>query len=93
METEGAVPTASPCVDAAPSFKKTHSSEPIRLQLMPSAPSGVVADPTPPKRSLDEVMAQADLPDVPLRFSEKRRLHWSDKTCTSSRSGAPTLDK
>ena len=24
---------------------------------------------------------QNDTPDVPMRFSEKRRLHWTGKTC------------
>jgi tRNA-dihydrouridine synthase 3 len=25
---------------------------------------------------------QNDLPDVPIRFKEKKRLHWTGKTCT-----------
>lgn len=57
---------------------------------VPSASSGVVAvaPPAPTKWSSDEAVAQCDLPDVPFRFSEKKRLHWSDKTCTWSLSGS-----
>lgn len=44
------------------------------------ASSGIVP-PAPTKWSSDEAGAQADLPDVPFRFSEKRRLRWSGKTC------------
>jgi tRNA-dihydrouridine synthase 3 len=29
------------------------------------------------------IMSQADTPDAPPRFSEKKRLHWSGKTCKS----------
>ncbi|KAI0301274.1 hypothetical protein BC826DRAFT_988480 [Russula brevipes] len=60
VETEGAPPLR---------VLVNHSSEPIRPQPMPSAPSGVAADPTPPN-------------GPQMKFSEKRRLHWSDKTCT-----------
>lgn len=30
----------------------------------------------------DVPMAQADTPDVPMRFNEKKRLHWQGLTCT-----------
>ena len=26
-------------------------------------------------------LSQVDTPDVPVRFSEKKRLHWAGKTC------------
>ena len=26
-------------------------------------------------------MSQADTPDTPMRFVEKKRLHWGGKTC------------
>jgi tRNA-dihydrouridine synthase 3 len=29
----------------------------------------------------DPPATQVDTPDVPFRFSEKKRLHWSGKTC------------
>ena len=29
----------------------------------------------------DGDMSQADTPDTPMRFVEKKRLHWSGKTC------------
>lgn len=73
-KTEGVGPT--PNANAAPSMK-----EPSRPHSVSSAPSGIVAQPAPKKWSSDEAVAQSDLPDVPLRFSEKKRLHWSDKTC------------
>ena len=28
-----------------------------------------------------EAAAQVDTPDVPMRFAEKKRLVWTDKTC------------
>jgi len=28
-----------------------------------------------------DVASQVDSPDVPVRFSEKKRLHWAGKTC------------
>ena len=31
-----------------------------------------------------EVEAQRDTPDVPVRFSEKKRLHWRGLTCSFS---------
>lgn len=92
VETEGMALVANPDADSRSIFKEPPTSEPIQphSSLMPSAPSGVVAvaPPAPIKWSSDEAVAQADLPDVPSRFSEKKRLHWSDKTCTSSHSGS-----
>ncbi|KAH9988117.1 FMN-linked oxidoreductase [Russula compacta] len=73
IETEGVGPT--PNANAAPNMKK-----PSRPHSVSSAPPGIVAQPAPTKLSSDEAVAQTDLPDVPLRFSEKKRLHWSDKT-------------
>jgi hypothetical protein len=81
IETESAALVASlatPDADVAP----PPASGPIRPHSVSSAPSGiVVAQPAPTKWPSDEAAAQADLPDVPLRFQEKKRLHWSDKTC------------
>jgi tRNA-dihydrouridine synthase 3 len=80
IETESAALVASlatPDADVAP----PPASGPIRPHSVSSAPSGiVVAQPAPTKWPSDEAAAQADLPDVPLRFQEKKRLHWSDKT-------------
>ena len=53
---------------------------------MSAAPPGVATESSPTKLSLDESSAQADHPDVPFRFSEKRRLNWSNKICMCSRS-------
>ncbi|KAH9968083.1 zinc finger dihydrouridine synthase [Russula dissimulans] len=68
---------ATPDEDASLSTKELPTSEP---HFVSSAPSGAVAQPTPIKWSSDEAAAQADLPDVPFRFSEKKSLRWSDKT-------------
>ena len=29
----------------------------------------------------DVAMSAQDAPDVPMRFADKRRLHWAGKTC------------
>ena len=79
-EVEGV--EATPGGGASLSIKGPSTSNPTASHSVSSAPSGTVAQPTPVKWSSDEAAAQADLPDVPVRFSEKRRLHWSDKTCT-----------
>lgn len=82
VETEGAALVATPDTDIPPNINGPHTSEPIRPHPASSVPSGVVSTPpAPTKWSPDEAVAQADLPDVPLRFQEKKRLHWSDKTC------------
>lgn len=84
VETEGAALVATPNADVPSGIKDSEpsTSEPMRPHSISSAPSGiVVAQPAPTKRSSDEAAAQTDLPDVPLRFQEKKRLHWSDKTC------------
>jgi hypothetical protein len=82
VETAGAALVATPDVDVPPGIKELPTSEPIRPHAVPSAPSGLVAaQPAPTKWSSEEAAAQADLPDVPVRFQEKKRLHWSDKTC------------
>jgi len=37
---------------------------------------------SPPKMPVQGVDAsQTDTPDTPMRFAEKKRLHWSGKTC------------
>ena len=36
-------------------------------------------------RELNGPLSQVDTPDVPVRFSEKKRLHWAGKTCTLNR--------
>lgn len=87
VETEGVAPVATHVAGGTSLIKEGRTSEPIQLHSasVPSTPSDV--PPVPTKWSSDEVAAQADLPDVPFRFSEKKRLHWSDKTCTWSLSG------
>jgi hypothetical protein len=73
IETEGAALVATPA-DSRCSIKAPEppTSEPIRPHSVSSAPSGiVVAQPAPTKWSSDEAAAQADLPDVPLRFQRK----------------------
>jgi hypothetical protein len=84
IETEGVALAVIPAVEAAPSVKDMEmpTSEPVQSRPVSTATSGVVAQPAPTKWSADEAVAQGDLPDVPVRFPEKRRLYWSNKTCT-----------
>jgi hypothetical protein len=88
VEMEGVALVPTPDADGTSIIKEPRTSKPIQpySASVPSAPSGVVTitPPAPTKWSSDEAIAQADLPDVPFRFSEKKRLHWSDKTCTWS---------
>jgi hypothetical protein len=87
VETEG-VALATPDAGGTSLIKEPPTSEPMQPHSasVPSVPSGV--PPAPTKWSPDETIAQADFPDVPFRFSEKKRLRWSDKTCTWSLSGS-----
>ena len=84
VETEGVALVATPDAGGTSLIKEPPTSEPIQPHSasVSSAPSGV--PPAPTKWSSDEAVAQADLPDVPFRFSEKKKLHWSDKTCMCS---------
>lgn len=88
VDTEGVALVATPDAGGASLIKEPPTSEPIQCHSAsaPSVPSGV--PPAPTKWSSDEAVAQAHLPDVPFRFAEKKRLHWSDKTCTLSLSGS-----
>ena len=74
--------TANPDVVA----EESNISDSALPPLVPVALPGVATEPAP-KLSLDEdeAHAQADLPDVPFRFSEKKRLNWSNKICMCSR--------
>ena len=94
VETEGVALVVAPDAGVTSLIKEPPTSEPIlpHSALVPSAPSGVPPAPAT-KWSSDEAVAQADLPDVPFRFSEKKRLNWSDKTCTWSLSPEVTSDK
>ncbi|KAA1474453.1 FMN-linked oxidoreductase [Dentipellis sp. KUC8613] len=44
------------------------------------AENGTVTAPEAAKPSAEEIEAQADTPDVPIRLPEKKRLNWSGKT-------------
>ena len=56
---------------------------PVGSEAPADAPA--VSDPLPPSnQTVDE--SQDDTPDVPIRFAEKKRLHWKGKTCKSSAS-------
>lgn len=79
---EGVASVTTPDADGSLSIEGPSNPEPLRHNPVSSASSGVAPPPAPTKWSSDEAAAQADLPDVPFRFSEKNRLHWSDKTCT-----------
>jgi len=82
IEMEGVASGTAPDADGTPSTEEPSNSGPLRHRPVSSASSSVVPPHAPTKWSSDEAAAQADLPDVPFRFSEKKRLHWSDKTCT-----------
>jgi hypothetical protein len=80
--TEGMASGTTPDADGTLSIEGPSNHEPLRHNPVSSTSSGVAPPPAPTKWSSDEAAAQADLPDVPFRFSEKKRLNWSDKTCT-----------
>ncbi|KAI9513479.1 zinc finger dihydrouridine synthase [Russula earlei] len=77
VDMQGVVPIATPDEGAALSAKGSPTSEPTQSHSVSS-----VAQPRAIKWPSSEAEAQADLPDVPFKFPEKRRLHWADKTCT-----------
>jgi len=49
----------------------------------PAAKTVANVDSLVEKRTGDSGAAQIDTPDAKVRFSEKRRLNWKGKTCTS----------
>jgi tRNA-dihydrouridine synthase 3 len=67
--------TANPNVEP----EESNISDSVRPPSVTPVLPGVTTEPAPSKLSLDEAHSQADLPDVPFRFSEKRRLNWSNK--------------
>jgi tRNA-dihydrouridine synthase 3 len=74
--------TANPDVELGePCIEESNISNAVRPHSVSAVLAGAAAEPAPTKLSPDEAHAQADLPDVPYRFSEKRRLNWSNKTC------------
>ena len=83
---------ANPDVEPDPSIVESNISDPVRPDSVPAALPGVATVPAPAKLSSGEAHAQADLPDVPFRFSEKRRLNWSNKTCMWSRTDTSARD-
>ena len=84
--------TADPDVEPEPNIEESNNSDSVQPHSVSTAPPGVASGPAPTKLSPDEAHAQADLPDVPFRFSEKRRLNWSNKTCMCSRSETQARD-
>jgi hypothetical protein len=80
---EGAFLAATPDVEVIPSVEDMEMpTSDVQPRHVSTATLGIVARPAPTKWSSDEAVAQVDLPDVTLRFPEKKRLHWSNKTCT-----------
>ncbi|KAH9064603.1 zinc finger dihydrouridine synthase, partial [Lactarius vividus] len=72
------ITVATPDVGLEPSVEDSSISDSVRPHT--ATLPGVATEAAPTKLSLYESRAQADLPDVPFRFSEKRRLNWSNKT-------------
>ena len=83
----------NPDVELEPCIEEPNISNSVRPHSVSTVLPGAATEPTPTKLSPDEVHAQADLPDVPFRFSEKRRLNWSNKTCMWSLSDTLAGDK
>ena len=56
--------------------------EPPGAEVNPMESSGTHLETSVPSISGQDVdMSQADTPDTPMRFTEKKRLDWSGKTC------------
>lgn len=50
-------------------------------KAMDTAPDESVSAALIEQKTGDPALSQIDTPDVPIRFAEKKRLHWSGKTC------------
>ena len=56
--------------------------EPPETEADPKESSGTDFEALAPRASKQDVdMSQVDTPDTPMRVAEKKRLHWSGKTC------------
>lgn len=73
-------------------LKEIQQSSGVKDEEIPESPDETEVNPiessgvnfetsTPPISSQDVDMSQADTPDTPVRFVEKKRLHWNGKTC------------
>jgi hypothetical protein len=51
-----------------------------QVQTMDTSPDTNTADQIA-RRTGGDGVSQIDTPEVPVRFSEKKRLHWAGKTC------------
>ncbi|KAI9464008.1 zinc finger dihydrouridine synthase [Lactarius psammicola] len=83
ISTEAEIATtiaANPDVEPKPSIEESNIFDSVQHCSVSTGLPGFATGPAPTKLSLDEAHAQADLPDVPFRFSEKRRLNWSNRT-------------
>ena len=67
-------------------------SEETEVDLTETSRAGFEAS-TPSISPQDVDTSQTDTPDTPIRFAEKKRLHWNGKTCTwfhsVERTGSP----
>ena len=75
-------------IQQPPDAKDGETLEPQEeAEIDPMGLSGADLDTSmPPTSRKDAHMSQTDTPDVPMRFVEKKRLHWSGKTCKWFRS-------
>jgi tRNA-dihydrouridine synthase 3 len=73
-------------LDATSSKNSVIVAEPeqMNVDVVPKVSSETLLTDIIDKRTGDPspITSQADAPEVPQRFSEKKRLHWSGKTCT-----------
>ena len=53
--------------------------EPPETEVDPSATDLEISLPQTSGQDVD--MSQTDTPDTPVRFAEKKRLHWTGKSC------------
>lgn len=73
-------PDAKPVVVAEPD---QNMSVDLELKQQPASQPEPDALDIEAQRTGDQLsLSQIDTPDVPIRFGEKKRLHWAGKTCT-----------
>ncbi|KAI0299405.1 zinc finger dihydrouridine synthase [Multifurca ochricompacta] len=80
VDAEGSALGVIRTAETTPSVTESLTSKSVQRHPVSASLLGFAAEPAPTKWSSDEAATQADLPDVPPRFLEKRRLNWSNKT-------------
>jgi len=75
-------------IQQSPDARDEETLEPPKeAEVNPIESPGANLETSTPSASNQGVdMSQIDTPDAPIRFAEKKRLHWSGKTCKWFRS-------